>query len=117
MEPTGGERDDPGAPGGGWPEAPHRREAQISPDRARNGSEWCPEWIGMVPGMDRNGARIASEFSRAVEFGRFRAHDVRSIMAAGTGVPRPQKPGEALILDLPTVATRPLGDYAIGAES
>ena len=38
---------------------------------------------------------------RAVEFGRFRAHDVRSILAAGTGVPRPARPGDALIVDLP----------------
>jgi hypothetical protein len=54
---------------------------------------------------------------RAVEFGRFRATDVRSILAAGTGVPRPRAPGDALIVDLPTVAVRSLGDYAIGSES
>ena len=54
---------------------------------------------------------------RAVEFGRFRATDVRSILAAGTGVPRPRAPGDALIVDLPVVAIRSLGDYAIGGES
>jgi hypothetical protein len=54
---------------------------------------------------------------RAVEFGRFRARDVRSILAAGTGVPRPRSPGDALIVDLPVVETRSLGDYAIGGES
>jgi transposase len=53
---------------------------------------------------------------RAVAFGRFRAHDVRSILAAGTGVPRPRAPGDALIVDLPAVATRSLGDYAIGED-
>jgi len=53
---------------------------------------------------------------RAVTFGRFRAHDVRSILAAGTGVPRPRAPGDALIVDLPVVATRSLGDYAIGED-
>jgi hypothetical protein len=42
---------------------------------------------------------------------------VRSILAAGTGVPRPRAPGDALIVDLPTVAVRSLGDYAIGSES
>ncbi|MGB7228500.1 MAG: IS21 family transposase [Candidatus Acidiferrales bacterium] len=57
---------------------------------------------------------FVAAIERAVQFGRFRAHDVRSILAAGTGVPRPRKPGEALIVDLPSVATRPLGDYAIG---
>lgn len=51
---------------------------------------------------------------RAVHFGRFRAHGVRSILAAGTGVARPTRPGEALIVDLPVVATRPLSAYAIG---
>jgi len=54
---------------------------------------------------------------RAVEFGRFRATDVRSILAAGTGVPRPCAPGDALIVALPTVAVRSLGDYAVGSES
>jgi hypothetical protein len=54
---------------------------------------------------------------RATSFGRFRAHDVRSIIAAGTGVPRPAAPGEALIVELPLVPTRSLSDYAIGAQS
>jgi len=54
---------------------------------------------------------------RAVEFGRFRAKDVRSILAAGSGVPRPRGPGDALIVDLPVVETRLLDDYAFGGES
>jgi len=54
---------------------------------------------------------------RAVEFSRFRAHDVRSILAAGTGVAHPRAPGDALIVDLPNVAVRSLGDYAIGGEA
>ena len=53
---------------------------------------------------------------RAVEFGRFRALDVRSILAAGTGVTRPRAPGDALIVALPAVATRSLDDYAIGGD-
>ena len=48
--------------------------------------------------------------------GRFRAHDVRSIIA-GAGVARPTAPGEALVLALPVVATRPLSDYAIEGRS
>jgi transposase len=59
---------------------------------------------------------LIAALGRAVEFGRFRAHDVRSILAAGTGVPRPRAPGDALIVDLPTVATRSLDDYAIGGD-
>ena len=73
------------------------------------------ELCAMAAAHDR--AAFVAAIERAVEFGRFRAHDVRSILAAGTGVPRPSKPGEALIVDLPVVATRSLGDYAIGAPS
>ncbi len=58
-------------------------------------------------------AHGADELERAIAFGRFRAHDVRSILAAGAGVARPTRPGEALIIGLPSVATRPLSAYAI----
>ena len=57
---------------------------------------------------------LIAALERAVAFGRHRASDVRSILAAGTGVARPTAPGEALVLPLPAVATRPLSDYAIG---
>ena len=50
-------------------------------------------------------------------FGRFRAADVRSILAAGIGVARPTRPGQALVVPLPVVTTRPLSDYAIGGLS
>jgi hypothetical protein len=52
--------------------------------------------------------------ARAVAFGRWRAADVRSILAAGTGTPQPTTAGNALVLELPRVPTRPLSDYAIG---
>ena len=35
---------------------------------------------------------LVAALGRAVEFGRFRASDVRSILAAGSGVPRPAGP-------------------------
>ncbi len=55
---------------------------------------------------------------RAVAFCRWRPADVRSILAAGVGVPEPRTPaGDALILDLPAVPVRPLADYAIGSLS
>jgi hypothetical protein len=55
---------------------------------------------------------------RAVAFSRWRAADVRSILAAGLGVPDPATPaGDALILELPVVPVRPLSDYAIGTRS
>jgi len=60
---------------------------------------------------------LVAALERAVAFGRFRAHDVRSILAAGAGVARPTRPGEALIVALPAVPTRPLSDYAIGDQS
>jgi hypothetical protein len=60
---------------------------------------------------------VLAALERATSFGRFRAHDVRSIIAAGTGVPRPAAPGEALIVELPLVPTRSLNDYAIGEPS
>ena len=52
--------------------------------------------------------------ARAVAFGRWRAADVRSILAAGTGTPQPTTAGDALVLELPRVPTRPLSDYALG---
>jgi transposase len=55
---------------------------------------------------------------RAVAFCRWRPADVRSILAAGAGVPAPKVPaGDALNLDLPDVPVRSLADYAIGALS
>jgi transposase len=60
---------------------------------------------------------LVGALERAVTFGRFRAGDVRSILAAGTGVARPTRPGEALVVDLPVIASRPLSAYAIGERS
>jgi Mu transposase-like protein/integrase-like protein len=54
---------------------------------------------------------------RAVAFGRWRAADVRSILAAGAGAPQPATAGQALTLGLPAVPVRPLADYAIGGRS
>ena len=54
---------------------------------------------------------------RAVAFSRWRAADVRSILAAGAGVPQPAAAGDALAPGLPAVPVRPLADYAIGSLS
>jgi transposase len=54
---------------------------------------------------------------RAVAFCRWRPADVRSILAAGAGVPEPRVPGDALNLDLPAVPVRALAHYAIGGLS
>jgi hypothetical protein len=50
---------------------------------------------------------------RAVAFRRFRAADVRSALAAGTGAPQPRPAGDALILDLPVAPTRSLDVHRI----
>ena len=64
-----------------------------------------------------NGEFLAA-LDRAVAFCRWRPADIRSILAAGAGVPEPRVPaGDALNLDLPAVPVRPLADYAIGALS
>jgi hypothetical protein len=54
---------------------------------------------------------------RAVAFSRWRAADVRSILAAGTGTSQPAPAGDALVLELPVVPVRSLSDYAIGSRS
>jgi hypothetical protein len=59
---------------------------------------------------------LLAALQRAVAFRRWRADDVRSILAAAGAAPSPRPAGEALLLTLPTVPVRPLSDYAIGGE-
>ncbi len=56
---------------------------------------------------------LVSALHRAVAFRRFRAADVRSILAAGAGTPQPRPAGDALILDLPVAPTRSLDAYTV----
>ena len=60
---------------------------------------------------------FAAARDRAVAFGRWRAADVRSILAAGPGTADPRPAGDVLVLELPVVPVRPLADYAIGGLS
>jgi transposase len=60
---------------------------------------------------------LVAALERATQFGRFRAHDVESILLAGTGVARPTSRGDAIIVALPIVTSRPLSDYATGTLS
>jgi hypothetical protein len=73
------------------------------------------ELVGLEAAHGRDVLIAALE--RAVAFNRWRAADVRSILAAGTGTPRPTGPGEALVIPLPIVPTRPLSAYAIESRS
>ena len=50
-------------------------------------------------------------------FGRWRAADVRSILATTATHPRPRPAGQALVLTLPTVPTRSLDAYRIDPGS
>jgi transposase len=61
--------------------------------------------------------QFLAALDRAVAFSRWRAADVRSILAAGAGAPEPATAGDALALDLPAVPVRPLADYALGSLS
>ena len=57
-------------------------------------------------------AAMVAALERATAFGRWKASDVRSILAAGTGVPTPRPAGDALVIDLPTSTGRSLAEYA-----
>jgi hypothetical protein len=63
------------------------------------------------------GEQFLAALGRAVAFSRWRAADVRSILAAGPGTADPRPAGDALVLDLPSVPVRPLADYALGSLS
>jgi hypothetical protein len=58
---------------------------------------------------------LRAALTRAVAFGRWRAPDIRSILAAGSGVAQPQPPGDALVIELPATASRPLEQYSMRA--
>jgi len=56
---------------------------------------------------------LVGALERAVAFGRWRAGDIRSILAAGTALPTITPAGDALVIPLPHVPTRALSAYAI----
>jgi transposase len=56
-------------------------------------------------------AALVAALRRAVAFKRFRAADVRSILAAGAGTAEPRPPGDVLVLPLPSAPTRSLDAY------
>jgi transposase len=58
---------------------------------------------------------LVAALHRAVAFKRWRAGDVRSILAAGLGTQDPRPAGDALVLDLPRAAPRSLDDYTFTA--
>lgn len=57
-------------------------------------------------------AAMVAALERATAFGRWKAADVRSILAAGAGTPSPRQAGGALVIELPVAASRSLAEYA-----
>ncbi len=57
---------------------------------------------------------LVAALERAIIFGRWKAGGVRSILAAGAGVAQPTQPGQALVIELPSTASRPLAAYRLG---
>jgi len=55
---------------------------------------------------------MVAALERACAFSRWKAADVRSILAAGAGTPTPRPAGDALVIDLPVAAGRSLAEYA-----
>jgi transposase len=60
---------------------------------------------------------LTTALERAAAFRRWRAADVRSILAAGAGTPQPRPAGGALVIELPKVPVRPLSAYKIEGAS
>jgi transposase len=82
---------------------------------AAAGVSKLPTELAAILTLDRAHGRepLLGALTRAVAFGRWRAADIRSILAAGAGIAQPREPGPALLLTLPAVPTRPLSDYAL----
>jgi hypothetical protein len=56
---------------------------------------------------------LVAALERVIAFGRWKASGVRSILAAGAGVAQTTAPGQALLLALPSTASRSLADYKL----
>ena len=93
-------------------------EAFITGAAAAGNTRLGPELAELNTLAAAHGAQVFLDaLARAVAFGRWRAADVRSILAAGTGTPQPTAAGDALVLELPRVPTRSLSDYALLATT
>ena len=85
---------------------------------AAAGATRLPAELGLIADLERAHGRAAllAALEPAVTFGRFGAADVRSILAAGAGVPVVRAAGEHLAIKLPAVPMRPLAAYAEGVR-
>ena len=71
--------------------------------------------LALIADLERSYGRepLLAALERALAYRRFRAADIRSILAAGPGVPRHRDPGAQLVIGLPAVPVRPLAAYAL----
>ncbi len=71
--------------------------------------------LGLIADLERAHGRdaLVAALERALAYRRFRAADVRSILAAGPGVAHHREAGERLAVSLPAVPVRPLAAYAL----
>jgi transposase len=85
---------------------------------AAAGTTKLPTELGLIVELQRSHGReaLTAALERALAHRRFRADDIRSILAAGVGVSRPRAAG-APLEGLPTVPVRPLAAYALGEPS
>ena len=77
-----------------------------------------PTELARIVELERAHGReaLVAALERALAHRRFRADDIRAILAAGAGVSRPRATGAALE-GLPDVPVRPLAAYAVGEPS
>jgi hypothetical protein len=82
---------------------------------AAAGTSRLPAQLALISDLERAHGRPAllAALERALAFRRFRAADVRAILAAGAGTQRTTAPGEALRAGLPAVPVRSLSAYAL----
>jgi len=82
---------------------------------AAGGTSRLASELGPIADLERSHGRelLVAALERALAYRRFRATDVRSILAAGPGVPRHAEPGERLAIAVPAVPVRPLAAYAV----
>jgi hypothetical protein len=82
---------------------------------AASGATKLPTELAIISDLGRAHGREAmvAALERALAHRRFRAADIRAILAAGAGVSRPRAAG-ADLAGLPAVPVRPLAAYALG---
>lgn len=81
------------------------------------GTSRLPAELADILTLEASWGRTAllAALARAVRFRRFKAKDVRDILAAGDNAPNPTAPGLRLELDLPEVPVRSLDEYTLEA--